>query len=551
MNRIVKALGAFALTLVLVLSLAATGLCATAQEFETEPSSSGYLVILKEPEADLSAAADDEGALFGLQATLFAAQSEREELLPLAEEMGIYKAGDLDSIQNLVWSDQVELVEPDYEAQLLELDIDHPADPNDDYFQSNYQYNLTDINAQSAWDAGLTGEGVTVAVIDSGINVDHLDVPVKVGRGRYYFYREEENGLYTFDGKKYNFYSNDNVSDNLGHGTAVSGVLAANTNNRSSSYTGGIAGIAPNVTLMPVRCFTKTEGHLGGYTSNLIGGINYAVENGADVINMSWGIYSRSTSLERTINNAANAGCILIAAAGNDGRDSVHRHTLQYPASFPNVISVGSTNKQGGLSDFSQRTAVDVCAPGNTIYSLLAEDKKDVPSKDGIVIGNGTSFSAPLVAGAAALLLEHNPFMTQEDFMALLRDTSDLNRIAAADRPYAGYGMLNLKKLLSVTGHTGAMLRYGEGGAVTIRAAHFPAAGEGAGDQALVMLGAYNPAGHLLDSRIALSDQAAGYGAFSLTATFHSPEAATLKAYFLDSATLVPLGPPVEVTIAQ
>lgn len=546
MNRMIKALGAFALTLVLVLSLAATGLCATAQELETEPSASGYLVILKEPEADLSAASDDEEDLFGLQATLFAAQSEREELLPLAEEMGIYKADGLDSIQNLVWSDQVELVEPDYEAQLLELDIDHPADPNDDYFQSNYQYNLTDINTQSAWDAGLTGEGVTVAVIDSGLNMDHLDVPVKVGRGRYYFYREEANGLYTFNGKKYNFYSNDNVSDNLGHGTMVSGVLAASTNNRSDSYTGGIAGIAPNVTLMPVRCFTKTEGHLGGYVSNLIGGINYAVENGADVINMSWGVYSKSASLERTINNAANAGCILIAAAGNDGNS-----TLQYPAAFPNVISVGSTNKQGGLSSFSQRTPVDVCAPGNAIYSLDALDRYGKPSKDVISIGNGTSFSAPLVAGAAALLKEHDPSMTQGDFMALLRDNSDLDRIAPADRPYAGYGMMDLKKLLGATGHTGAMLRYGEGGAVTIRAAHFPAAGEEAGDQALVMIGAYNPAGHLLDSRIALSDQAGGYGAFSLTATFQSPEAATLKAYFLDSAALVPLGPPVEVTIAQ
>lgn len=546
MNRIVKALGAFALTLTLIFTLAATGLCAAAQEPESELSAAGYLVVLKEPEEAVSEDGEDAAALFGLQATLFAAEAEREDLIPLAEEMGIYKADGLDDIQNLVWSGQVELVEPDYEAQLFELDINDPANPNDDYFQSHYQFNLTDINAQSAWDAGLTGEGVTVAVIDSGLNVDHLDVPTKVGRGRYYFYREEEDGRYTFNGKKYNYYSNDNITDNVGHGTMVSGIIAANTNNRSSSYTGGIAGIAPNVTIMPVRCFTSTKGHLGGYTSNLISGINYAVTNGADIINMSWGIASESNALKKTINNAATAGCILIAAAGNDGSS-----TPQYPAAYPNVISVGSTNKLGGLSNFSQRTeTVNICAPGGTlggqqIYSLW------YTSKDGIGKGDGTSFSAPLVAGAAALLKEHDPSMTQADFMALLRDNSDLDRIAAADRPYAGYGMIDLKKLLTATGHTGAMLRYGENSAVTIRAAHFPAADEGAGHYALVMIGAYNPAGHLLDSRIAISDLAAGYGAYSLTATFQNPEAATLKAYFLDSATLVPLGQPVEVTIAQ
>lgn len=553
MNRILKALGAFALTLVLVLSLAATGLCAAALERseEVQASAAGYLVILKDPEEVVSESGDEEAALFGLEATLFAAQSEREELIPLAEEMGIYKTDDLDSIQNLVWSDQVELIEPDYEAQLFELDIDHPADPNDDYFQSHYQFNLTDIHAQSAWDAGLTGEGVTVAVIDSGLNVDHLDVPTKVGRGRYYFYREEAGGRYhfTINGvtKDYNYYSNDNISDNKGHGTMVSGIIAASTNNAvTGGYKGGIAGIAPNVTLMPVRCFTSTPGHLGGYTSNLISGINYAVDNGADIINMSWGLASESAALKKTINNAATAGCILIAAAGNDGD-----FTPQYPAAWPNVISVGSTNKQGGLSDFSQRTeTVDICAPGGTlggqqIYSLW------YTSKDGIGKGDGTSFSAPLVAGAAALLKERDPSMTQADFLALLRDTSDLDRIAAADRPYAGYGLLNLKKLLTATGHSGAMLRYGEGSAVTIRAAHFPTADENAGSYALVMIGAYNPAGHLLDSRMAISDMAAGYGAFSLTATFQNPEAATLKAYFLDSATLVPLGQPVEVTIAQ
>lgn len=552
MNRILKALGAFALSLTLLLSLAATGPRAAAQGDESD-SSAGYLVILKEQDPPVGDENGEAVASLFSQVTLFAAEGERAKLLPLAENIGIYKAGDLSDIQNLVWSGQVELVEPDYEVQLFSLDIDDPANPNDDYFQSHYQFNLTDINAQSAWDAGLTGENVTVAVIDSGLNADHLDAPVKIGQGRYFFYREEKGGPYKFTSngvtKEYEYYSTDETEDNFrGHGTMVAGIIAANTNNRSASYTGGIAGLAPNATILPIRCFTSTPGHLGGRTSNMISGINYAVEKKANIINMSWGLVSQSAALEKTINDAAAAGCILIAAAGNSGSS-----TLEYPAAYPNVISVGSTNKLGGLSDFSQRNdCVDVCAPGGShglgqIYSLAHTGER------GIAMGDGTSFSAPLVAGAAALLKEHNPSMTQADFMALLRQTSHYANISEADRPYAGCGVMDLKAMLEATGHTGTMLRYGDNGAVTVRAAHFPAtaAGEAGGTYALVLIGVYNPAGHLLDSRIAISDRSAGHGAYSLTTTFQASEATTLQAYFLDSATLAPLGRPVSVALAR
>lgn len=550
MNRVFKALGAFALSLTLILSLAAMGPSAAAEGPESEVSApfAGYLVMLKEADRPISVDNGASVAALFTQASLFAAQDELEEMTPLAKNVGIYKAGELEDIQNLVWSGQVALVEPDYEAQLFQLDINDPAAVNDDYFQSGYQFNLTDANIPYAWDAGLTGENVTVAVIDSGLNTSHVDAPVKSGRGRYFYYREEEGGRYEFTingvTKHYGFYSSNQTQDNVGHGTMVAGIIAANTNNRSADYPGGIAGVAPNVTIMPVRCFTNTAGHLGGYTSNLIGGIDYAAENGASVINMSWGIVYESAALHATIAAAAEAGCILIAAAGNDGAS-----TLQYPAAWPEVISVGSTNKQGGLSNFSQRTeTVDICAPGGTrsgqqIYSLGYSSEKAISR------GDGTSFSAPVVAGAAALLREHDPAMTQTEFLTLLRQTSSYGNIALADRLYAGCGALDMKALLAATGHTGAMLRYGEDGSVTVRAAHFPAAGENAGTSALVLIGAYNAAGHLLDSRTVSATPATGRGAFSLTATFQNPEAATLRAYFLDTATLAPLSQPVTVAI--
>lgn len=546
MNRILHALGAFALSLVLVLGLAASPLCAAAEAPVDAAVSAGYLVILNPQVQLLDASAD----LLG-QATLLAADSERAELLPLAEDIGIYKANDLSDIQNLVWSGQVQLAEPDYQAELLELDLADPAHPNDDYFVSNYQFNLTHINAQAAWDAGLTGEGVTVAVIDSGLNISHLDVPVKVGRGRYYFYREEEGGRYDFtiDGvtRYYNYYSNDNIVDDRGHGTMCAGIIAANTNNADETYTGGIAGLAPNVTIMPIRCFTSTPGYLGGYTSNLISGITFAVENGADIINMSWGVRGESASLLTAITRAANAGCILIAAAGNDGTNSI-----QYPAAYDSVISVGSTNKQGGLSDFSQRNAfVNVCAPGGThsgqqIHSLWHT------SPTAIGNGDGTSFSAPIIAGVAALMKEHDPTMTQADFLALLEATSSLDGIALADQPYAGCGLVDLSKLLDATGHTGTMFRYNSDGGLTVRAAHHPQTGQATPENVLILIGAYNAAGHLLDSSIALSSlTASGFGSYSHYATFQAPDTAILRAFFLDSATLVSVAEPVELALER
>lgn len=549
MNRVLKALGAFSLSLALILALSGQSLCMAAEEPQSGVSSAGYLLVL-DPEA--------QAAPFSLaqpgQATLSAAEAEKEELLPVAEEMNIYKTDDLSQIQNLVWSGRVVLAEPDYQAELLELDLTNLSAPNDDYFVSRYQYNLENSNIQAAWDAGLTGDGVSVAVIDSGLNVDHLDAPVKVARGRYYYYRENPNGRWEFTvngvTKRYGYYSSDYILDNLGHGSMVSGIIAANTNNRSDSYTGGIAGAAPNATIIPIRCFTATQGHIGGYASNLISGVNYAVQNGADIINMSWGLREESLSLKNALTTAANSGCILIAAAGNDGTSAI-----QYPAVYDNVISVGSVDRAGKLSDFSQRSdKVNVCAPGGNssgarqpIYSLGSS------SATAINYGVGTSFSAPLVAGAAALLKEHDPTMTQQDFLSLLRSSSDpVTTQTPSDQAYVGCGTLNMGKLLDATGHTGSMLRYADDGSLTVRSAYYPKASGAAPVNSTVLIGVYNEAGHLLDSVAATVTKAGGHTAYSACATFPALEgAAGVRAFFLDNATLALLTAPSETAVLR
>lgn len=546
MNRIFKALGAFSLSLALILALGTQSLCAAAETPQSETPSAGYLVVLnREPAATFSLAQPG-------QAVLFAADAERAELLPIAEEMDIFKVDDLADIQNLVWSGQVLFAEPDYQAELFDLDFNNMTDPNDDYFRSHYQYNIENSYIQAAWDAGLTGEGVSVAVIDSGLNTRHLDAPIKVGQGRYYYYREDPNGKWTFTiqgvTKRYNYYSSDYILDNLGHGSMVSGIIAANTNNRSDSYTGGIAGIAPNATIIPIRCFTAVQGHVSGYASNLISGINYAVQNGAHIINMSWGLREESLSLKNAITAAANAGCILIAAAGNDGTSAV-----QYPAVYDNVISVGSVDNANRLSSFSQRSEkVNICAPGGGTGANQRIHSLWFTSEDAIGYGVGTSFSAPVVAAAAALLKEHDSTMTQQDFLTLLRDNSDpVVTGNADDQAYVGYGTLNMGKILNAIGHTGAMIRYGEDGSVTVRAAHYPrSTGSAAQQTALALVGVYNAAGHLLDSVTATVTKPAGYSAYSHCVTFPSvDDAATVRDFFLDNATLAPLAEPGTVPI--
>lgn len=525
MKRIFRALGAFTLSLTLTLSLFCGALAAetvsTSSEEEEVPSL-GYLVQL-DATAAISLASDSAQ----LNWVAAAAYEEMEELIPISEDLGLYKAADLSDIQCLVYGGYVSQVEPDYAVTLFDSHL-VDTNPKDTYFTEGAQYNLrgaAGIQVQSAWAAGLSGEGVTVAVIDSGLNYSHLDVPANIARGRAFYYKEETNGRYTFtvDGvtKRYNYYGNSNTSalaDDMGHGTMVAGIIAAKTGNSRA-----IAGIAPNATIIPIKCFTTEEGKLGGYVSNLISGINFAVENGADIINMSWGLRKRSSTLEQAITNAANAGCILVAAAGNDGSS-----TLQYPAAFSNVISVGATNSSGNVTDYSQRVAVDLCAPGSNIYSLSATDSKNA------AIASGTSFSAPTVAAAIALLKESDPTLTQGDFLTLLNGACDT--AGGSYTAYSGAGRLNLKKLLAKTGHAGIIRQANTDGSVSIQGSFYPQSGESAGESILILLCGYNAAGHLLQSVSALAQKDATYGTYRFTASLKDPNVVTLRAFFLSGS---------------
>lgn len=536
MKRILKALSAFALSLVITLTLAAVPVSAAenASDDIEGDAYTGYLVVLNDAQP-MPFSADPLAA-----ATLMAAADEREELLALSEDWNIYKAASLDEIQSLVYSGQVTVAEPDYKAELFDV---VPVTPNDP--QLSRQPNLTGtygVQVPSAWESGLTGRGVTVAVIDSGLNDRHVDAPKKVGRGRYFYYREEEDGRYELEGKRYGYYSSGNWLDDVGHGSMVCGVIAAKSNNEE-----GIASIAPDVTILPIRCFTNTKGHLGGYTSNLISGINYAVENGADIINMSWGITRKSSSLQTAVDAAYQAGCILVAAAGNDGT-VVDR----YPAAWDNVISVGATDNQGRLTYYSQRVkSVDICAPGGASGAPIVS--LDYATNTGYQTKIGTSFSSPTVAAAAALLLEADPTMTQGDFLTLLQ-THTPNKVTVDDKNnssaslYSGAGRLDIKALLDAVGYTGCSAWRTEDG-FSVYAGFHPAEGD-TRSALIAMVGGYNAQGHLVESHSANLAKSQ-YNNCADLFTFKDPTITQFRTFYLDPVTLASFHEPISPLIGQ
>ena len=248
----------------------------------------------------------------------------------------------------------VEYYEPDYEVVLFE-------DYNATDVES--QWNLSAINIGKAWDIGCYGNNIRVAVIDSGVYA-HPDLKGNLISG-------------------YNYIKNStDTSDNIGHGTYVSGIIAAESN---GEY---ITGIAPKVKIVPLKCFDANDRTT---TSMIANAIYDAVDvYGCDIINMSFGTTGSNTTLKLSVEYAIQKGCIIVASVGNDGSTKEY-----YPAKYDNVIGVGATDEDNVISWFSQRNnTVDVVAPGENVKSVSIE---------GYGKSSGTSFSCPHVSAVAAI----------------------------------------------------------------------------------------------------------------------------------------------------
>jgi thermitase len=259
---------------------------------------------------------------------------------------------------NFSFDSDVELIEQDF---VVNVNFDIP--PNDpDY---SVQWALPHIGAETAWAEMGELEPITVAVIDTGVCMTHEDL---VGRVL-------SNG--------YDFVDNDDDPDDVfGHGCSVAGIIAANIDNGI-----GIAGFAPNASILPIRVLGANG---SGSMADVAKGIVYAADNGADIINLSLGSFMGSQAEKDAVDYAVSQGVTVIASAGNSGG------TLPgFPARYDNVIAVGAIDSDGSRSSFSNLGG-DIWAPGRDVHTTYLNDTYKKL--------NGTSFSAPYASAMAAVL---------------------------------------------------------------------------------------------------------------------------------------------------
>jgi Subtilisin-like serine proteases len=311
------------------------------------------------------------------------------------------KASDLmDQFKRSNVDSNIEYIQPDYEIKLSS---------NDTYFNDQWSLNapISDMidsqqnpwnNVISAWSESQ-GDGVTVAVIDTGIDINHEDLssniwfnPNEIAGN---LLDDDEDG-YIDDKYGWNFYEDNNIiynnanKSNEQHGTHIAGIIAAEKDNNK-----GISGIAPKAKIMPLKVFNDGQ----AYTSDIIDAIAYAEKHGANIVNCSWGSTDDNGALKETIEES---NMLFVCAAGNGGIDI--DTTPYYPASYKssNIIVVSSVDETGSLastSNFGENT-VDIAAPGENIISTLPEDSYGKKS--------GTSMAAGFMSGVASLLLSQD-----------------------------------------------------------------------------------------------------------------------------------------------
>ncbi|GAA2018438.1 hypothetical protein GCM10009740_02830 [Terrabacter terrae] len=289
------------------------------------------------------------------------------------------------------------------------------ATPNDPAFP--YQHYLDTVRVPTAWDRSKGSVSQVVAVIDTGVNGKHPDLAGRTVAG-------------------WNAITNVGIaagaaSDDNGHGSMVSGIIAAGTNNGE-----GIAGVAWNAKVMPVKVLDQTG---SGADSDIVEGIHWAVSHGARILNLSLGGDGDSPALHDAVKDAVAKGAVVVVAAGNSGDD-----VPEYPAAYPEAVAVSATDSNGVLTDFSSYGSwVDVAAPG---YGIVSTGIPDSSGND-YFYGDGTSFSAPIVSGVAALVRTQSPTLTPAQVLSRLKSTARDAGPRGLD-PYYGAGVVDATNAL-------------------------------------------------------------------------------------------------------
>jgi subtilisin family serine protease len=243
-------------------------------------------------------------------------------------------------------------------------------------------WGIARILAPDAWSYS-TGRGVRLAIVDTGIDLDHPDLQANI-----------QGGVNTIR-------PNRNANDDNGHGTHVAGIAGALNNSI------GVVGVAPQVSLYAVKVL-NSQG--SGFLSDVIEGLTWCINQHMQVVNMSLGADVDVQSFHNAVTAVYNAGIVQVAAAGNSGG------SVGYPAAYPEVISVSATDGSDNLASWSSRGKVELAAPGVNIYSTYNTGYYATMS--------GTSMASPHVAGVAALRLAVHPGETPDQVKAVLQTTA-------------------------------------------------------------------------------------------------------------------------------
>jgi len=273
------------------------------------------------------------------------------------------------------------------------------------------QWALAATKIPEAWEISKGAPDITVAMIDSGVSRGHEDLAAADIR---------QGWDYVMDTPV--------EEDLLGHGTMTTGIIAATTNNAI-----GVSGVCWNVAVIPFKVFGEDN---GASTSDICSALYDAADSGADIINLSLGSSSYSTSEAKAVSYAVSKGCIVVAAAGNESDTS-----YSYPASYDGVISAAAITRTLVHSYFSNiNNRVDVSAPGSSVLTTAGNGS-------GYESVNGTSFSSPYVAGIAALALAYDKSIDAFEFNRIIKYTSADKGTEGYDDRY-GYGVIDAENIM-------------------------------------------------------------------------------------------------------
>lgn len=349
----------------------------------------------------------DAVSVAGMTNTLNSVESSAVQQLP-AENLVVSEVPEGETVQSFIETmdamPNVEYAQPNYIYRLVDpAGVSGPSGYSPegaatDPYAGNQWY-LSRIGVYNAWDITMGSPDIRVAVIDTGVDADHPDLAGQIVAQ-----------ADTVD-------NDDSADDDIGHGTHVAGIIAANANNGI-----GVAGVAPGVKLIAVDVFTKSGSDSFAYTTDVVEGITFAKNNLADVINLSLGSYTDDWSFEEAVNGAVGSGIPVVCAAGNDATGTAH-----YPSDYEASIGVIATNWNDTIADYSNYgNAKDISAPGGDSESYPYWDSYIISTYNngGYVGMTGTSMAAPVVSGVVALMLSANPALSVAQVKGILYATA-------------------------------------------------------------------------------------------------------------------------------